>query len=341
MDFDFSPEQYALRDMARDLFENESPASRIRDLYAGGERKPSCWRAMAAAGLTGLTVPEEFGGAGADEIDLALVLEEAGRAALPEPFLETVAIAAPLLAAAGTDEHKAEWLPRIASGDAVVTVLFRGQRYAVEAGDADLLLAESDEDGYFEALPRDKYEAWLVETEDRARRLYNVDVSGVSRATRMTRTDAGPSYVRAAIAVAAVLNGVAMRLVEMTADYVKQRQQFGRPVGSFQAVKHRLADTHTVVEQARAVTWYAGYATATGQDDAHLSACVARVRATEAEAAANATALQLHGGIGFTWEHDLHFWLKRGKAMEHAYGTAAEYRRAIADDIFREGGPGV
>jgi alkylation response protein AidB-like acyl-CoA dehydrogenase len=334
VDFDFTDEQYALRDMARDLFEKESPPSRLRDLYAGGERKPACWRAMAAAGLTGLTVPEEFGGAGGNEVDLALVLEEAGRAALPEPLLETVAIAAPLFAEAGTEEQKAEWLPRIASGDAVATILFREQRYAVEAGDAHVLIAQTD--GGFDALPRDKYEAWLIQTEDRARRLYNVDVSGIARTTRMDQTDEGRHRARAAVAVAGFLNGIATRLVEMTAAYVKQRQQFGRPVGSFQAVKHRLADTHTAVEQARAASWYAAYALATGQDDADLAAHVARVQATEAEAAANAAALQLHGGIGFTWEHDLHLWLKRGKAMEHAYGSAAHHRRAIASYVFDE-----
>ena len=337
MDFDFSPEQYALRDLARDLFEKESPPSRLRDLYAGGERDASCWRAMAGAGLTGLTVPEGYGGAGGNEVDLALVLEEAGRTALPEPLLETVAIAAPLLAEAGTDEQKDEWLPRIASGDAVVTVLLRDQRYAVEAGEAQLLIAETD--AGFEALPRDRYEAWLIQTEDRARRLYAVDVSGVARSTRMNASDgtAARAHLRAAVAAAGFLNGIALRLLEMTTSYVKARQQFGRPVGSFQAVKHRLADAHTAVEQARAATWYAAYAFATGREDATLAASVAKAVATDAEGFANAAALQLHGGIGFTWEHDLHLWLKRGKALEQAFGSSSSHRRVIADHLFREG----
>jgi alkylation response protein AidB-like acyl-CoA dehydrogenase len=339
VDFDFSEEQYALRDLARDLFEKESPPSRLRDLYAGGARDASCWRAMAGAGLTGLTVPEEFGGSAGNELDLALVLEEAGRTALPEPIIETVAIAAPLLAEAGTDEQKAEWLPRIASGEAVATVLLRDQRYAVEAGDAHVLIAETG--GAFEALPRDKYEAWLIQTEDRARRLYNVDVSGIAKTTRMSADDAvaARAHQRAAVAAAGFLNGIAMRLVEMTTAYVKSRQQFGRPVGSFQAVKHRLADTHTVVEQARAATWYAAYALANNLDDAPVAAGAAKAVASDAEAFANAAALQLHGGIGFTWEHDLHLWLKRGKALEHAYGSASAHRRAIAGHLFREGAP--
>jgi len=292
---------------------------------------------MAGAGLIGLTVPESYGGTDGSEIDLALVLEEAGRAALPEPLLETVAVAAPLIADAGTEEQKQEWLPRIASGDAVVTVLLRDQRYAVEAGDADLLIAET-ENG-LEALPHRTYEAWLIETEDRARRVYAVDVSGVSRTTRMNDTGsaAAGAHLRAAVATAGFLNGIAMRLLETTTSYVKARQQFGRPVGSFQAVKHRLADAHAAVEQARAATWYAAYALANGQEDAPVAVSIAKAQAGDAEASANAAALQLHGGIGFTWEHDLHLWLKRGKALEQAYGSAAAHRRRIADHIFSQG----
>jgi alkylation response protein AidB-like acyl-CoA dehydrogenase len=334
VDFDFTEEQYALRDLARDLFEKESPPSRLRDLYAGAAREARCWRAMADAGLIGLTVPESYGGAGGNEIDLALVLEEAGRAALPEPLLETVAVAAPLIAEAGTQEQKDEWLPRIAAGDAVVTVLLREQRYAVEAGDADLLIAETE--GGLEALPRRSYEAWLIETEDRARRVYAVDVSGVARATRMSGAGAAltNAHLHAAVATAGVLNGIARHLLEATTSYVKARQQFGRPVGSFQAVKHRLADAHAAVEQARAATWYAAYALANGQEDAGIAAHIAKAQAGDAEAYANAAALQLHGGIGFTWEHDLHLWLKRGKALEQAYGSGAAHRRRIADHIF-------
>ena len=128
-----------------------------------------------------------------------------------------------------------------------------------------------------------------------------------------------------------------MRLLETTTAYVKARQQFGRPVGSFQAVKHRLADAHTAVEQARAATWYAAYALANGLDDAPVAASAAKAVASDAEAFANSASLQLHGGIGFTWEHDLHLWLKRGKALEQAYGSAAAHRRLIADHLFREG----
>jgi alkylation response protein AidB-like acyl-CoA dehydrogenase len=335
VEFDFTAEQQALRDLSRDLFEKESPPSRLRELWDGAEREPSVWRAMAGVGLTGLTVAEEHGGMGGDDVDLALVLEEAGRAALPEPLLETVGIATPLLAEAGTPEQAAEWLPRIAGGEAVATVAFAGAPFAVDAGEADLLIAEAG-GGELHALPRGSFEATKVESEDRARLLYAVSWEP-SEATRMPG-DAGRARLRAAAGAAGVLNGISTKMLDMTLAYVKTRNQFGRPVGSFQAVKHKLADSHALVESARAATWYAAYAIAHSQPDAALAASVAKAYAGDAAAAANRAALQAHGGIGFTWEHDLHLWLKRGKALEQSYGSASEHRRVIADALFSEVG---
>ena len=328
MEFDFNPEQLALRDLARDLFEKESPPSRLRELWDGAGRDPSVWRAMAAVGLTGLTVPEEHGGMGGDDVDLALVLEEAGRAALPEPLLETVGIVAPLLAGSGTDEQKNGWLPAIASGDAIATVAFRGDPLSVDAGEADLLIAE---DARLHAIPKGSFGASRVETEDRARRVYAVSFEP-SDAT-IVPGDARTASARAAAGAAGVLNGISLRLLETTAAYVKTRNQFGRPVGSFQAVKHALANAHVGVESARAATWYAAYALAHGLPDAPEAASVAKSNASDAAREAGRDALQAHGGIGFTWEHDLHLWLKRGKALEQAYGSARQHRNRIASTL--------
>jgi alkylation response protein AidB-like acyl-CoA dehydrogenase len=258
VEFDFTAEQQALRDLARDLFEKESPPSRLRELWDGAERDPSVWRAMAGVGLTGLTIAEEHGGMGGDDVDLALVLEEAGRAALPEPLLETVGIAAPLLSEAGSPEQIAEWLPKVAAGEAIAAVVLANRPLAVDAGEADLLVAEAP-DGAFHALPRGSFTATKVESEDRARRVYTVEFS--TEASRRMPGDAGKARLRAAAGAASLLNGISMKLLEMTIAYVKTRNQFGRPVGSFQAVKHKLADAHALVESARAATWYAAYAT--------------------------------------------------------------------------------
>ncbi|MEX2555780.1 MAG: acyl-CoA dehydrogenase family protein [Actinomycetota bacterium] len=317
MDFDFSPEQLAVRDLARELFEKESPPSRLRELWSGAERDRSVWKALGQAGLLEIT----------DPVDLVLVLEEAGRAALPEPIAETLAIAAPVLAEAGSD-----WVPRVASGEAIVAVQLGGAPFVVDAGDADLLLLERD--GELHALPHDAFTATPVQSDDKARRLYAVNAHTGSE-TRIAG-DAGVALDRGAAAVAAVLNGISMRMLEMTLEHVKTREQFGKPVGSFQAVKHKLASAHVRVESARAAAWYAAFAIGAGLPDRSLAASVAKVVAAEAEAIANAEALQCHGGIGFTWEHDLHMWMKRGKALEASFGTAAEHRARVAAHVLSE-----
>ncbi|MGH2555749.1 MAG: acyl-CoA dehydrogenase family protein [Actinomycetota bacterium] len=329
MDFDFTPEQYALRDMARDLFEKESSPARLRELWVGKPRDPAVWRTLAEVDLLGLTVSEEHGGAGGDEVDLALILEEAGRAALPEPLVETVAVGAPLLSEAGTEAQREEWLPRIARGEAVVAVQLRDAPFVVDADIADLLLLEGD--GELHAVPSGGFRYRPVTAEDRSRRLFAVEAE-TSASTRMAgrSTAAAEAFARGATATAAVLNGIALRLLEMTVAYVKDRQQFGRPVGSFQAVKHKLATVYVLTESSRSATWSAAYALARSLPDRHTAAHVAKAHAADVAALAGAEALQCHGGIGFTWEHDLHLWLKRGKALESAFGTAAEHRAAIA-----------
>jgi alkylation response protein AidB-like acyl-CoA dehydrogenase len=333
VEFDFTPEQNALRDLARDLFEKESPPSRLRELWDGAAREPGCWRAMATVGLTGLTVPETYGGMGGDDVDLALVLEEAGRAALPEPILETVAVGVPALAEAGTDAQRERWLPAVAAGDAIVSVALGGAPFAVDAGDADLLIAERD--GTLYALERGAFEARRVDSEDRARALFAVSFEPAAGSAMSGDSAASErASLRAAVAAAGMLDGIATKLLETTIAYVKSRNQFGRAVGSFQAVKHRLADAHVGVESARAATWYSAYALARGLEDAAVAASIAKAYASDAAALAGRVALQAHGGIGFTWEHDLHLWLKRGKALEQAYGSAAEHRRRIAGHLF-------
>ena len=332
MDFDFSAEQYALRDLARDLFEKESSPTRLRELWSGAPRDPAVWGTMAEVGLLGLTASEEHGGSGGDEVDLALVLEEAGRAALPEPLVETVAVAAPLLAEAGTEEQRQRWVPPIARGEALVTVRLAEAPFVVDADVADLLILERD--GELHAVPQG-FQYTPVPTEDRARRIFTVEAE-TSASTRMVggAAELSDAFARGAAATAAVLNGISLRLLEMTLSHVATRNQFGRPVGSFQAVKHKLATVHVLLESARASAWYAAYALAGKLPDRHRAASAAKAHAADVAALAGAEALQCHGGIGFTWEHDLHLWLKRGKALEPSYGSAAEHRAALAAHLF-------
>ncbi|HEY2702112.1 MAG TPA: acyl-CoA dehydrogenase family protein [Candidatus Dormibacteraeota bacterium] len=336
MDFDFSPEQYMLRDTVRDLLRRECSPAAVRGAWASPTgRSPERWRRLADLGVVGLTVPEEHGGAGMDEVDLVLILEEAGRALLPEPLLETTAVAAPLLARAGSDELRSRWLPRIASGEAGVTVGLAGSPYVADAT-ADLVILERE--GALHAVTQDRLTLRPLRSMDGARRLFAVTAElGGDTVLSSSPEDARWAFDHAAAASAAELVGVAGAMLDMTVDHVKQREQFGRRIGSFQAVQHKLAETLMLVESARAAVYYAAWALANDAPDASIAASVAKACASDAERRTNLEALQLHGGIGFTWEHDLHLWLKRGKALELQHGDADLHRRRIADWIYAPG----
>ncbi|MEX2392933.1 MAG: acyl-CoA dehydrogenase family protein [Actinomycetota bacterium] len=329
MNFDFDDTQLALRDLARDLFAKESPPSRIRGLWDGKPFDRSVWKTMADAGITGITVPEAFGGADGNDVDLALVFEEAGRAALPEPLVETAGFAAPVIAEAGSDAMKQRWLPAIASGEAIAAVEGPLDGHVAWAHEADLLIVLRD--ATLHVLDRERFRATPAPTIDPARPLSTVDVD-ISEDTALDVSAMPRAAWRALVATAGVQNGIAMRLLELSTQYAKDREQFGRPIGSFQAIKHKLADMHTAIEATRATTWYAAYAIASGTED-ETAAAIAKIAANSTEAMCNRDALQIHGGIGFTWEHDLHFWLKRGMALRSAFGTTAVHRRTVARSL--------
>jgi alkylation response protein AidB-like acyl-CoA dehydrogenase len=340
VNFDFSDDQYQLRDGARDFFAGESSASHVRAMWESETgRSPQLWRTMAETGFVGMTVPEEHGGLGMDEVDLVLILAEAGRAALPEPLLETTAIGVPLLVEAGTAAQQAEWLPKVAAGDAVVTVRLNAPGRAgdallvADAHIADLLLLQRGDE--LHAVPADRFDATPQPSMDGARRMFRVEAE-TSADTRMDggEIEAVRAWDRGAAGTAAILGGIGEHLLDASVRYASEREQFGRPIGSFQAVKHLLAETVLVVESSKAAAWYAAYAIATDLDDRSDAASVAKAYASEAAKKANTEALQVHGGIGFTWEHDLHLWLKRGKALESAYGTAREHRARLAERLF-------
>ena len=336
MDFDFSEEQYMLRDSVRDLLQKECTATDVRKMWEDETgRSPERWRKLGEMGVLGLTVPEEFGGQGMDEIDMVLVLEEAGRVVLPEPLLEHAAVGAPLLARAGTDEQRATWLPKVAAGEATVSIGLANQPYVQDAG-ADVVILERD--GELHAATQDRLTLQPMPSFDRARRLYKVTAE-LDDATRMGPADghAAWAFDHAAAATAAELVGVAQGMLDMSIAYAKEREQFGRKIGSFQAIQHKLAETFLLVETAKAAVYYAAYALAKDLPDAAIHVSVAKAAAGDAERRANYESLQVHAGIGFTWEHDLHLWLKRGRALEAQYGDADWHRRRISDWIYAKG----
>jgi alkylation response protein AidB-like acyl-CoA dehydrogenase len=337
VDFDFSQEQYMLRDTVRDFMQKESSPKKVREAWESDTgRSPERWKKLGEMGILGLTLPEEQGGAGMNEVDMVLVLEEAGRNILPEPLLEHAVVGAPLLARAGTDAQKTEWLPRLATGEATVTMSLATEPYVLDAN-ADLVIIEQD--GELHAATQDRLSLTPLSSADGARRLFKVTAE-LDDATRM-----GPSgehakwaFNHAAAGTAAELVGIADALLQQTVSYAKEREQFGRKIGSFQAVQHKLAETFLLVESAKSAIYYAAYALSQDVPDASIHVSVAKAYAGDAARRANYESLQLHGGIGFTWEHDLHLWLKRGRALEAAYGDSDWHRRQIADWVYAGGG---
>jgi alkylation response protein AidB-like acyl-CoA dehydrogenase len=331
--FDFTPDAKDLAAGAREFLTGEYPATYVRSVWeADGPRDPKKWTQLAETGFVGVCVPEAHGGLGMGDVEMALLLEEAGRANLTEPLLETGAIAAPTIADYGTEGQQAEWLPRIASGEAIIAVQLGGAPVVVDADVAAALLIEVD--GALHLVPAGQFTTTRRPSLDRARRVFTVEAQ-TSADTLLTDDPAAVArtFDRAATATASWLNGIGQMVLELSVAYVKDREQFGRPVGSFQAVKHLLAETVLEVESSRAATWYAAYAVQHDLEDRAEAVSVAKSYASDAERLANTNALQAHGGIGFTWEHDLHFWLKRGKALEGAYGTASWHRSRIATQL--------
>jgi alkylation response protein AidB-like acyl-CoA dehydrogenase len=328
MRFGLSDQQSALQLGVAEFLAAESPPAYVRQRWSDAPNR-TLWKKLAELGVTGMLVPIQYGGLGLSEVEAVLILEAAGYVALPEPLLETVLVATALLIEAGTDEQRQAWLPRIARGEALVTTLLGADLYAVGAVDADLLLIERD--GALYAVEREQYQADLVQTVDPTRRLSLITVKPLPRDLMAGSPElVQRAFDRGAAGAAALLTGIAQRMLDTTVAYAKARYQFDRPIGSFQAVKHKLAETLVMVEAARATCWYAGYSLAMNLSDASEAASIAKAYASDAEAKASDAALQIHGGIGFTWEHDLHLWMKRGKALEQAHGSAAWHRKKLA-----------
>ncbi|MEJ5254008.1 MAG: acyl-CoA dehydrogenase family protein [Acidimicrobiales bacterium] len=341
MRFAFTDEQLLFRDAVRDLLDKECPPEAVRYAWVSEDgRADHVWEALAEMGVIGLTVPEAFGGLGLSELDLVLLLEETGRVALPEPIVETTAVAVPLLDAVASDELKAEWLPKIAAGDAIVAVGFVGTPFVLHANVADLLVLER-EDRLF-ALPAARARIERQPSVDGARRLYTVDWNRNDEIPLVSGEEGwhqvNAAFDRGALGTAAQLLGLADHLLAVTVEYVKQREQFGVPVGSFQAVKHHLADALLRLEFARPVVYHAAYSMAHELDTRSRDVSMAKCFASEAAALVARKALQCHGAIGYTVEYDLHLWMKRVWALAASWGDAAYHRSRVALDVLGPAG---
>jgi alkylation response protein AidB-like acyl-CoA dehydrogenase len=336
--FAFDEDQLEFRAQLRAFADKECSPGELRKAWESPYGwSVGRWEALATMGVVGMTAPEEHGGLGLSELDLVLVLEEIGRSGIPEPVLETTALAVPMLVDAEGDEVQTvrdRWLPQIATGAAVAT-FGRLRSPGMSAPGADLFLLEAD--GEVLALPKDAVELLELASVDGSRRLAvprwapgagTVIASGDSAGMLVERT-----LDRAATGSAAILVGVADHLVTMAADHARDRHQFGKAIGSFQAVKHHMANALIALEFARPLVYRAAWSLSSGSRDASLHASMAKARASDAATVAARVALQVHGAIGYTWEHDLHLWLKRAWALGAAWGDAGEHRARVLEHV--------
>jgi alkylation response protein AidB-like acyl-CoA dehydrogenase len=367
MYFDLTDEQQAIKSTARDLLAARCKSERIRALVESEHGfEQSDWEEMAELGWPGLALPEEWGGQGLGIVDLAVLFEEMGYALAPSPLLSTT-VAGLALAINGTDEQRERWLRPLAAGEARGTValfdagtparigdfameavadgdgvVLDGEKVlAMDAASADFfLVATSDGRRHLVERDADGVSVGAERSIDLTRRLYSVRFDGVKVTAEATLGGGQEEYLpilwRACVAIAAESTGVAQRTMEMAVEYAKDRQQFGRPIGAYQAVSHRCAQMLLETESSRSAVYGAAWAADAEPESLPLAASMAKAYASDAGWRVPDASIQAHGGIGFTWEHDLHFFLKRGKANAAMFGTAGWHRERVADLVLAD-----
>ena len=372
MDFGLSAEQELLQNTAREFLSQECPPGLVRELYDDPKGfSPELHRKTAELGWTGLLIPEAHGGLGLGMLDMAVLLEEIGRAVVPGPFVFSSVLTTLGLVQAGSAAQQQTWLPRLAAGQAIGTLALleaddrldaRGVRLKAKktkhgyvlsgtkmfvpfAEVADVLVVVARTSGKAEQ----GVSLFLVERQtpglsltpldivDQTRRVYRAEFQQVAvpKTALLGKKDKGWKIVArlldaACVALAADSLGGAQKALELAVEYTKTRTQFNRPIASFQALKHMAAEMAGDIEPARSLVWYAAYAFDALPAEASRAAALAKARLSDVYARTTNRAVQMHGGIGFTWEHDMHFWFKRAKWNEFAFGDATYHRERLA-----------
>jgi alkylation response protein AidB-like acyl-CoA dehydrogenase len=367
MEFDLSKPQKLLKDSAREFLSRHCQSKRVRELMnTETANDDDLWQAMADQGWTGLLIPEEYGGLGAGLLDLAVVCEEMGRACLPGAFQATLFSTA-LIDRAASPQQKAQYLEAIASGSLKATVahleetadwdvgainlkavrdngklLVSGRKLFVpDAASSGLLICLATNGESPVILPvtkgADGVEIKSMASMDETRKIYEVEFNNVS----VNRADVFGADGNAlgalqqatqvgTVALCAEMVGGMQWILDTTVEYAKTRHQFGRPIGSFQAVQHQCADMLLMTESARSATYYAAWAVTEGVSNAGTAVSIAKAYCSDAFREVGNRGVQVHGGIGFTWEHDLQLYYKRSKASETMFGDATFHRERIA-----------
>jgi alkylation response protein AidB-like acyl-CoA dehydrogenase len=375
MDFGFSEEQEMLRQSVRGFLDAECPMTYVRQMMED-ERGYSQdqWKKMADLGWTGLIIPEQYGGAGLNMVDMVVVLEEMGKVVMPGPFYASVILGGIAIDLGGSDAQKQRYLPDLAAGKTRATLAqveesgrwdaegiampakAGGGGYSIsgtklfvhDAHNADFLIVPvrtggSGTDGITLLIVDAKasgVSTRVLKTMDQTRKLCEVRFENVAVGNDAVLGTAGKGWPlldrivdRAKVALCAEMCGGAQRVLDMSVEYAKVREQFGKPIGSFQAIQHKCANMMVQVESAKSATYYAAWAVANDVPEAHLAACMAKAYCSDAYRFVSAEGIQIHGGIGFTWEHDMHLYFKRAKGSEVTFGDATWNRELVAQVV--------
>ena len=345
MDFTFNQDQQALRDSVSRFLMVEAAPETLRDIWQTDTGRSGELRAkMAEQGLTALSVPEAYGGLGMGDVDWALMTQELGYFAIPDSLVDTAYLVTGLLVALPPGHALREaWLPRIADGSCRVAVGHPVNPWVADAKLADLLLLPQPVAGGIEwhALAPDQIESKALSSIEASRRLAAVTWQP-SEATRIVGAAAGQQLAddlldRGSLAVSGQLLGLAQRMLDLTVDYAAQRKQFGKPIGSFQAVKHQLADVVTKIEFAKPVFYRAACAMAAGEAGRSLRVSHAKLACAEAGWLAARKGIQVHGAMGYTWEVDLQMFMKRAWVLDAAWGDRAFHKARLSDALLGAG----
>ncbi len=354
MDFGLSEEQEMLQETLRGFAEKECPTTRVRELFdAGPGHDPVLWSRLAEMGVAGLAIPESFGGAGLELLDVALAAEVLGWAGMPGPFLAH-SIAALAVLASGSDAEKAAILPGLAGGEAIATVAFQEDDAGFAPGDWQARFADGRVSGTKTIVSHAELAdqmlvgvaggrlAWV---DARAGGVAIEDQGGVDRSRPIARVRFDGARGRllagglaasertldaASVLLAADAFGAATRLIELDVAYARSREQFGQPIAQFQAIKHAIARMGTEIEPARGLWWYAAHAFDREHADASRQASIAKAHLTDRAMDTARQSVELHGGYGFTWECEVQMWFKRIMFDRSFLGTPEQHRERSA-----------
>ena len=353
MEFGLNESQEILKESARKFFAGECPIGEVRRLMETDTAfDANLWGKLAEQGYTGIIFPEEFGGVGLGIVELVLLMEEAGRALLPGPFFSTVALAGSVLEAVASKEQKNKYLAPICRGQARATVAFlepaanwdiaslqmtavngrlKGEKLFVsDAAVADWITVVA-RNGVFLVDPKAPgVRIAPMLGMDLIRKLYSVQFDGAPAEKLGETSGLSRALDIAAVALSAEMVGGMQRSLDLTVEYAKTRKQFGKPIGIFQAVQHQCADMYLETESSRSAVYYAAWALQENAPDASAAASIAKIYASDASRTVGNRGIQVHGGMGFTWENDLHLYYRRAKASETALGDATFHRERLA-----------